>query len=174
MFHLVTGALGLFVSAHLWPLLPASRFLRIVCCLGVLLISQHHLLTRLTFGTMFSAEVPRAVLIWVNVLFAAIVFAAVMFVVLDLLRLVASLVRLTWTLLPKTAGRSVIVVALALAGFGVNSAISQPPVRRVDLAIADLPESFEGYRIVQLTDLHLSRLFRAPWTEELVRRTNAL
>ncbi|OCX65680.1 hypothetical protein BFP70_09055 [Thioclava sp. SK-1] len=174
MFQLVTGALGLFVALHLWPLLPASLLVRILSCICIGVISQHHFLTKLAFGTMFSAEVPRFVVIGVNVLFATLVFAAVLFLALDLLRLIVAVVRRAWIPLPLVAGWGVLGVALVLGVIGVVSAIAQPAVRRVDIPIANLAERFDGYRIVQLTDLHLSRLFQAPWATELVLRTNAL
>jgi predicted MPP superfamily phosphohydrolase len=37
-----------------------------------------------------------------------------------------------------------------------------------------LPAAFEGYRLVQLSDLHISRLFPAAWTRALVAATNQL
>jgi predicted MPP superfamily phosphohydrolase len=49
-----------------------------------------------------------------------------------------------------------------------------PPVRHVEIAIKGLPPEFDGFRVVQLTDLHISRLFQASWVETVVRDTNAL
>ena len=49
-----------------------------------------------------------------------------------------------------------------------------PPLNDIEIPIAGLPSEFDGYRMVQLTDLHISRLFPAAWTKEVVLRTNAL
>lgn len=49
-----------------------------------------------------------------------------------------------------------------------------PPLNDIELPVAGLPPEFDGYRMVQLTDLHISRLFPATWTKELVSRTNEL
>ena len=65
-------------------------------------------------------------------------------------------------------------VALTLAAFGVGQAVRVPPVKEVEIAIKGLPREFDGFRLVQLTDLHISRLFQVPWVEALVRETNAL
>jgi predicted MPP superfamily phosphohydrolase len=60
-----------------------------------------------------------------------------------------------------------------MAAVGVANALRVPPVRDVAVTIRDLPASFDGYRIVQLTDLHVSRLFTAKWAQAVVKRANA-
>ena len=51
------------------------------------------------------------------------------------------------------------LAAVLLAAVGVQQAIRIPPLKNVEVAIANLPPSFDGYAILHLTDLHLSRLF---------------
>jgi predicted MPP superfamily phosphohydrolase len=63
---------------------------------------------------------------------------------------------------------------LLLAAFGVMQAIKPPPLKDVQIAIKDLPREFDGYRVLHLTDLHISRLFDAGWTRKLVDDANAL
>src|SRR5690606_31434638 len=41
------------------------------------------------------------------------------------------------------------------------------------IAVPGLPPGFDGYRLLQLTDLHISRLFPAGWTRSVVDRANA-
>ncbi|SHN04014.1 metallophosphoesterase [Roseibium suaedae] len=174
MFHLVTGFLGLFVALHVWPLLPKGFAFKAFSFALIMLVSQHHLITKLTFGTMFAAEIPRSMMIVVNILFATLVFAAVLFLALEILRIVGFIVNQRWLPLPPVASWLVLSVALALGGTGVLSAIGQPDVRRVEIPIRGLSTSLDGYRVVQLTDLHLSRIFTASWSSEVVERTNAL
>lgn len=59
-------------------------------------------------------------------------------------------------------------VAVGLAAYGVSQAIRLPPVKNVEIVIPGLRLEFDGYRILQLTDLHISRLFPARWAEALV------
>jgi predicted MPP superfamily phosphohydrolase len=48
-----------------------------------------------------------------------------------------------------------LVAALIVAGIGTGLSLHQHPrVRRRDVAIEGLPEAFDGYRIVQISDLH--------------------
>lgn len=47
-------------------------------------------------------------------------------------------------------------------------------MKDVQIAIKNLPVQFEGYKVLQLTDMHISRLFDAPWTQAVVQQSNAL
>ncbi|MBO4317145.1 MAG: metallophosphoesterase [Mailhella sp.] len=67
-----------------------------------------------------------------------------------------------------------LLFGLGAGCFGVWSAVKVPEVHTVELAIAGLPGSLEGYRLVQLTDLHLGTLWRDKWMRAVVDRTNAL
>lgn len=49
-----------------------------------------------------------------------------------------------------------------------------PVVRHVEIYVRDLPIEFSGYSILQLTDLHISRLFDRRWTEAVVRDANLI
>ena len=64
--------------------------------------------------------------------------------------------------------------ASLLAAFGVRAAVRVPPLRDVTVDIRALPPQFDGYRVLQLTDLHISRLFPAAWTRQVVETSNAL
>ena len=64
--------------------------------------------------------------------------------------------------------------ALVLAAIGVGQAMRVPPLKDVEIEIANLPPQFEDYRMLQLTDPHISRLFDAPWTRAVVKQSNEL
>jgi predicted MPP superfamily phosphohydrolase len=42
------------------------------------------------------------------------------------------------------------------------------------VAIKDLPAAFDGYRVLQLTDIHASRLLTGDWVRRVVDESNAL
>jgi len=65
------------------------------------------------------------------------------------------------------------LLASALAARGVWNGIKPPVVREIELAFADLPPSLDGYRILHLSDLHVSSAARRTRTLEVVRRANA-
>ena len=59
--------------------------------------------------------------------------------------------------------------------YGVCFGWKQLTVKHVDLQFENLPESFEGYRIVQLTDMHVGAYgTNTAFVERVVERTNAL
>ncbi len=140
----------------------------------LLLVSQHHLMSHLVFGAMFAPEVPRGLTIVVNSLLGTMLLTVFSQLMLDIVTGIRALLRRRRTTAPAWARYTIGLLALGLAGFGVHQAIGSPPVRQVDITIHGLDPAFDGFRLVQLTDLHLSRLLEAPWTQAVVRDTNAL
>ena len=66
MFHLATLSRGLIVAIRFLIWFPIGVPAKYALVSVVLLVSVHHLLSRIAFGTMFSPEVPRAVMIVAN------------------------------------------------------------------------------------------------------------
>lgn len=70
--------------------------------------------------------------------------------------------------------RTVFALSVAVVGWGVWNGFKPPRVTEVELHYAALPPALEGYRIVQLSDLHISSIARRARLEAIVRRVNAL
>jgi predicted MPP superfamily phosphohydrolase len=173
IFHLIFATPSLYVIAR-W-LLPLSLPLWAKGGVAVTLLaaSQYHLWSRLSSGSVFAPEFPRAIVILFNWAFGAILLLALLQIVLDLGTLATMLVRREVVGAPDAARYGIAGVATVLAAIGVAGAIRVPPVRDITVAVRDLPPSFDGYRLIQLTDLHISRLFPQRWTRAVVDRTNA-
>lgn len=157
--------------------LPLGRAARAGIAVGVFLVCQHHLIQKLITGTMFSPEIPRVFVILLGFLYCTFLLSLILTLLLDLGLLAAWALRRGRALAkPLTLRLRYAVVALGalLAAVGVSQAILVPDVRRVELAIRDLPAGLEGFRMVQLSDLHISRLMDQHWTRQVVERTNAL
>jgi predicted MPP superfamily phosphohydrolase len=135
--------------------------------------SQFHLWSRLSSGSVFAPEFPRFVVILFNWAFGALLLLAVIQLVLDAGALLTMLVRSQVIREPDWLRYAAALLATLLAAVGVSNALRVPPVKDVAVAIRDLPAAFDGYRIVQLTDLHVSRLFPASWAQAVVTRSNA-
>lgn len=145
------------------------------CAVAILLLiaSQYHLWSRLSSGSVFSPEFPRPLVIIFNWAFGAIVFLAVLQLLID----VATLLVLPFhgaVHVPDGIRYAMAAIAGLTAAFGVAQAARVPPLTDVAIVIAGLPRQFDGYSILQLTDLHISRLFPAAWTRAVVARSNAL
>ena len=174
MFHVVTGLPWLIVLVRFILPLPWPWTLKAVLAVVLLIASQYHYISRLSSGSVFAPEFPRPLVIAFNVLFGAIVLLAVFQIALD----VGAIVVLVFTghfSEPAPEVRYVAgIAALALSSYGVNRAIIVPPLKDIEISIPGLAAAFDGYRVVQLTDLHISRLFPAAWTGSMVAKANAL
>jgi predicted MPP superfamily phosphohydrolase len=140
----------------------------------MLIASQYHLWSRLSSGSVFSPEFPRVVIILFNWAIGSILFLALLTLTLDSIELIAMLVSGSVITVPDDFRYALAVVATVLAAIGVYQAVRVPPVKDLEIGIAALPPQFDGYKILQLTDLHISRLYSQKWTREVVRRSNAL
>ena len=173
IFHLFFAAPCLLVIVR-W-LLPLGWPIWGKVAIGLLLAvaSQFHLWSRLSSGSVFAPEFPRAIVILFNWAFGAILLLAVFQLLLDLGTLAAALVLRGGVNVPDAVRYGIAGVAAVLAGIGVVNATRVPPVKDVEVAIRGLPPQFDGYRVLQLTDLHISRLFPAAWARRTVERANA-
>ncbi|KQN71025.1 metallophosphoesterase [Sphingomonas sp. Leaf62] len=159
-------------SRTLWPL-ALPLWSKIVVALLLLVISQYHLWSRLSSGSVFAPEFPRPVVILFNWAFGALVLLWLVQILLDLGLLATAVVRWQSVGLPDAARYGAAGLAVVASAIAVANAVRVPPIRDVDVQVAGLPPQFEGYRILQLTDLHISKLFPGAWASAVVTRANA-
>jgi uncharacterized protein len=173
MFHLTFALPALYVLARfVWPL-PWAPGGKIALAVAVLMASQYHLWSRLSSGSVFSPEFPRALVLLFNWAFGVIALLALMQIALDVIALIARLFR-GGGAIPDSVRYTAATAAMLLSAVGVYQATRVPPLKDVEIAIPGLPPQFDGYRLLQLTDLHISRLFPREWTQAVVERSNAL
>jgi predicted MPP superfamily phosphohydrolase len=65
-------------------------------------------------------------------------------------------------------------LVLVAGGLGVRSALRLPPARRLVVEIARWPRALDGFRIVQISDVHIGPILGRDFAERLVARANAL
>lgn len=176
MFHVYLSVAYLYVLWRFVMPLPISAAWRLLLGAALLAISKYHLILIGVFGNMFSPEMPRAAVIAAGWLFCAFVLLMVLTLLADVIGVAFSLARKTAlnTFFGVRLRGAIAVLALMLSAIGVHEAIQVPEVRRLEVEVKDLPKSMDGLRVVQLTDLHISKLFQADWVEQVVARTNAL
>jgi len=163
----------LVITRFVWPLqLPLAA--KIAAAVLLLVASQYHLWSKLSSGSVFAPEFPRALIILFNWAFGAMVFLAVMQLLLDAATLLTMLVRWGSVSVPDNVRYAMAVAAAVLAAIGVQQAIRVPPLHDIEIAIPNLPPQFDGYKMLQLTDLHISRLFPESWARAVVEKSNAL
>lgn len=167
----------LYLVLRLIVPLPLHRFTRIGLGLALLLVCQHHMIQKWVFGTMFSPEIPRVFIVLLGWLYCSFLLVLLLQLLADLALLGAWALRRGRAIDARLTLRmryAVVAAGTLLSAVGVGQAIQAPEVRRVELAIRDLPPALDGFRMVQLTDLHISRLMHGDWVREVVERSNAL
>src|SRR5262245_19971482 len=78
------------------------------------------------------------------------------------------------TLLDEWGGAWVPVGALAAVGVGALAALWGPYVRRVDIRVEGLAPDLDGFRIVQISDLHAGPTMRRAYIQRVVDMTREL
>jgi uncharacterized protein len=69
---------------------------------------------------------------------------------------------------------AIIALAAGLTGYGVFQARRRPAVVEVNVPIDDLPEDLDGFRIVQLTDIHAGLTVTREFVQTVVDMANEL
>jgi len=163
----------LILTRFIWPLqLPLS--IKILVAALALVALQFHRWSKLSSGSVFSPEFPRPVVVLFNWAFGAIVLLALLQLALDVGLLVGLLIHGGIVSAPDGVRYGLAAVATVAAAVGVHQAMRIPPLKDIEVGIHGLPRQFDGYTILQLTDLHISRLFPASWARAVVERSNKL
>ncbi len=160
-------------ARFIWPLhLPLSA--KIAAATFVLVASQYHQWCRLSSGSVFSPEFPRPLIILFNWALGAIFLLALLQILLDGGLLIGMLFHGGLVNAPDGVRYGMATLAAVAASIGVAQAVRVPPLKDVEFSIRGLPHQFDGYTILHLTDLHISRLFPASWVRAVVARSNKL
>lgn len=161
MIQAIFGLPAIYVVTRvIWPL-PWPLAVRIAVSLAVLAASQFHFWNKLSSGSIFDPKFPRSAVVVFNWAIGVIAMLCVTHLVIEVVILLRHLLPgEPWAI--RTAWRyGVGAVAMGLSAYAVGQAIRVPPLVDVELPVRGLPREFDGYRILQLTDLHISRLFPA-------------
>ena len=101
--------------------------------------------------------------IWLGIL--AITFS--IFILKDLLCLI-------FPQIVRTATIAGIGLAVVLSLFSIYNAAREIKIKTIEISSSKLSHEFDGFKIVQLSDLHLGILNDAKWLEKIVDATNKL
>lgn len=71
-------------------------------------------------------------------------------------------------------GISALGVSGILCGYALWKGLAPVSVKDMAVTITKLPASFDGFRIVQITDLHIGPMINGKWLRKLVIKINAL
>lgn len=183
MFRYYPFVIFIYVLARFVIPLPVSRPIKYLIGGVVLLISQQLLLLHIFFGSIFSPELPSAVLVGIGWLHMSLVLLAAMLLIKDMGHITLFLMRKLFPIpiplsgnFPGKIATSLLLssTAMVMAAYGVWQGIRAPEERHLELVIPQLPESLDGFTIAHLTDLHASPMLGQARTESVVDSINAM
>lgn len=140
-------------------------------------------------GHFFSPELPKLVIEGYTAAFVALAVLFALTLCRDLSLALRSVARAAnaWRTgsgmyygvfsssgISPAAAALMLALSLAVGVYGVYEAQRQPRIVEREAVFAAFPPEFDGYRIIHLSDLHISASRKAPWTAELVRRIGEL
>ena len=179
-FAIFHALCALWVIWRFWLPLCVSQTVKLSGVIGTILIALFPAVTATFFGGLISPEVPGWVLIIGN-------GATFTLVLLSLLTLCREVIIFASVLAGRSGERThqfvqkdkrvalgMTLASVTLAILGEREGIKVPDVHEMTLPIKDCPKAFEGFRIVQLSDLHASALLCEPHMAALVEKVNAL
>ena len=161
------------MTRFIWPL-ELPLLIKIVAAVLALVALQFHRWSKLSSGSVFSPEFPRPLVALFNWAFGAIVLLVLLQLLLDVGLLFGMLIHGGIVSAPDGVRYPLAALAAVVAAIGVHQAMRIPPLKDIEIGIPELPVQFDGYTILQLTDLHISRLFPASWARAVVDRSNKL
>ncbi len=187
MFHIYVaigmGLIALYVIVRLVMPFPLHPGVKAVLSLLLLIAVQKMLLLRLFMGsTHVTFSYGMETLILATSFFQAIVICLFLVtLVRDIVWLVLWLAGFLYPIQGPIAYlrdffRPGILcgMALFLAGYGTWQAVRVPEVHEVRMRVPGLSSELNGFRIAQLSDLHIGPLVGKDWVSEVVEKTNAL
>ncbi|MEW5800259.1 MAG: metallophosphoesterase [Bacteroidota bacterium] len=76
--------------------------------------------------------------------------------------------------LVQSTNLAVIGAAASLTAYGVYEARRKPSIINVDIPITKLPDDFDGFKIVQITDIHAGLTIKRDWIETVAEEVKNL
>ena len=122
---------------------------------------------------LFAGILPRAVLLPAAWCSGVLIFSTPFFFLRDMFLLA---LRIGKRRIPnqKYIIAVILTVSGVLAAWGEYCAVTPPAVKHVDVTIPNLPEEFDGFRIVYISDTHISKTSSSLYLWTVVCRANAL
>lgn len=135
---------------------------------GWLVASQYHLWSRFSSGSAFAPEPPRSVVILFNAAFGALALATPVPLALDAAAPICWILPVSGSAVPMAWRYAAALAAVMPSAVALSQAVRVPPPEDVSVAVANLLPSFDGYTILHLTDLQITRSFPASWARAVV------
>ncbi len=174
-FAVIYPLIALFIFARLiWPAFGSTKA-RALLTLVVVPGALFPAVVRFFGGSMVAPVLPQAVMI-VGGFLQDVTFCV--FALLLIREILSIPARILGVPLPafgrsRALASAILVLGVFGAGLGLYQACGALAVHHVDVRVRNLDPRLEGMKIVQLSDLHVSSVFRSPRVQKIVDAVNA-
>jgi hypothetical protein len=171
--------LFIYLVASLVVFVPCRPLVKTLVTLALFAVSLKYLIYERIGGSFIAPELPRLLLLAMEVLYSSAIILAFLLVVKDGLTLslwVSRWLGSSWHLpfTPEMRSGGLVLAALVLGIYGTWQAIRVPDVRTIEITLPRLPVSLDGFSIVQLSDIHLGSFLKGAWLRDVLAKTNAI
>lgn len=191
VLYLLSLVLIIYLTVSFIYPLKISRFTKVILFLLLLIMGSKFFVYRIT-GSTLRPNLDANILMVLEGLFAALIVLTFLCLLKDfaiLLKRIFSKKKKhkayndnIFENSKKHKGNKFRLVLFSLMGLislylGLDGAFSQtkiPNIKSVDVYIANLPKSYENFKIVQLTDIHIGPILKGNYLEGIVNKTNSL
>jgi uncharacterized protein len=167
----LAAALHLYIAVRLVPALalPAGIAVAVLLAASALLVPTGLFTSR-------RRRPPGADgLAWAGMLCLGLFSSLLVLTLLrDVLLLVARIAGFATPTLAEDTAAAVVLAGLALTGVGLVNARRTARVVRTTVALPGLPAALDGFRIVQISDIHVGPTIKRGYLQAIVERVNAL
>jgi predicted MPP superfamily phosphohydrolase len=176
MIHIFTGTLFIFLCFRFILPLPLKRGKKLALGVLLLLLSQQHLFIRLYGFSLASPEISPFLLMFMGWSMGALLLLTFLVLARDIVFFIGRKAKSGLKPPFSPARRGALLTGLALAGsaYSLNQALAVPEARLVQVHLPKLPAQLDGLRLVQVSDTHISQLFRQSWLAAVVDKINSL
>ncbi|MBU3843333.1 MAG: metallophosphoesterase [Candidatus Anaerobiospirillum pullicola] len=181
MSALIISALIFVVYAIASLVVPLHIKLRtkLICAVVIIAFGLKYVVYSQTGGILEPKLAPTPIVI-LEATYSALMLAVFFAIIKDLLLLVRTIFRLLvrvpkekrhpWPL--RRIHTLIAVVAVSCGVVGTVYQFKIPDVVEHEVAITDLAPEMEGYKILQITDLHIGPILKRDWLQGVVDRVN--
>ena len=173
LIHVIPVFFALYAYVSLFSKTKLHWVIKGILFVLILISCQYPAFCR-SFFAGYDAKVPHLGIVLYSWLFSAQLLLVLFAFAKDILSVFCKMVLKKSPPHPTTTSVCVLALAAVLSAWGSYSALCQPPLYNLEVPIKNLPKSLDGFRIIQLSDIHASPLLDRNRLVQVVERTNAL
>lgn len=168
-----------FVCANLFWRTHLPLWLKASGCALLFAASLKYEIYQWLGGAFFAPHLPRTLLLVLEAAYGAFLTLAFLLLLKDICMFGNYCLGKIGFSAPRTMQHGMInailvLLALCMGIYGTWNATRVPAIRQIEAKIPGLPDGLRGFRIVQLSDLHIGPILKKGWLQEVVKKTNAV